>query len=165
MPPPGAAAAAGAVGRRTGLIYLRSQSPGGAASRGCCGSRCAPAARSAPAGSRPPSKTHTHTHTPRVSAQPRAALRGRGMGTGLPRGRMVPRGVFGPSGGKIRPRLHRRLERTRGAAPLLSRAPRRGWAPCCRARCPPEPRRFSPSPPRPLGAHPQSRPPKFARTG
>lgn len=43
--PPGAAAADGAEGRRTGLIYLRSQSPGGAASRGCCGSRCAPAAR------------------------------------------------------------------------------------------------------------------------
>lgn len=108
---------------------------------------------------------HTHTHTPRVSAQPRAALRGRGMGTGLPRGRMVPRGVFGPSGGKIRPRLHRRLERTRGAAPRLSRAPRRGWAPCCRARCPPEPRRFSPSPPSPAGSPPAEPPAEVCPNG
>lgn len=76
--PPGAAAADGAEGRRTGLIYLRSQSPGGAASRGCCGSRCAPAARSALAGSRPPSKTHTHTAGHR--AAPRIGRREDGDG-------------------------------------------------------------------------------------
>ena len=107
----------------------------------------------------------THTHTPRVSAQPRAALRGRGMGTGVPRGRGVPRGAFGSSEEKIRPRLRRLPERTRGAAPRLSRAPRRGWAPGCRARCPPEPRHFSPSPPAPAGSPPAEPPAEVCPNG
>lgn len=172
--PPGAAAADGAEGRRTGLIYLRSQSPGGAASRGCCGSRCAPAARSALAGSRPPSKTHTHTAGHR--AAPRIGRRGDGDGgVGvLRRVRAACRVRLGEARGKKNHPLPTSAPQAAGARPAAPACAPAGVArpplncatarhgsglPGNRAPCPPGGRRFSPSPPSPAAGNPPAQPP------